>query len=160
MSIRKISPVPFLFALVLVLAAAPLDAQGRSGQAKGKQKQEEVRRQEEERRPVLQRRDAEDDWYEYEQQRRTSVPRGWCQGKGNPHNTVENCGYQAASRSGGIYRGGSYEQQHAEFHRYLDDRYRTLAAQRPLDIRRQLELRAQKSAEHDRWHAQAGRRHE
>ena len=158
MSMRKMSPVPFLFALILALAAAPADAQGR-GQGKGKQKQEEVRRQEDVR-PVLQRRDVEDEWGVY-QQRRTSVPRGWCQGKGNPHNTVENCGYQAASNSRGTYRGGgSYEQQHAEFHRYLDDRYRSLAAQRPLDVRRQLELRAQNSAEHNRWHAQAGVRHD
>jgi hypothetical protein len=152
MSIRMMKPVPYLFALALVLAANPADAQGRRGndKDKGKDRQEEVRRDDEDRRPVLQRRAVRD------------VPRGWCQGRGNPHNTVENCGYQADRAYDGDrdYRGGSYEQEHAEFHRYLDDRYRTLAAQRPLDIRRQLELRAQKSAEHDRWHAQAGRRHD
>ena len=146
MSIRVISPVPFLLALAFVLAASPADAQGRRGGEKGEERQEEVRRDDEERRPVLQRRVAGE------------VPRGWCQGRGNPHNTVENCGYQSTS-SRADNRGGPYEQDHAEFHRYLDDRYRALAAERPLDIRRQLELRAQKSAEHERWHAGVGRRH-
>ena len=147
MSIRMVAPVPFMLALAFVLAASPADAQGRRGAEK--ERREEVRREEERReddrqRPVLQRR-AE-----------RAVPRGWCQGRGNPHNTVENCGYRAER---GDRRGGSYEQEHAEFHRYLDDRYRALAAERPLDIRRQLELRAQKSAEHERWHARAGRAH-
>ena len=149
MTNRSISTVPFLFALALALAASPADAQGRRGAQKenGKARQEEVRREDDEQRPVLQRREVNE------------VPRGWCQGRGNPHNTVENCGYQStSSRTGG--RGGSYENSHDEFHRRLDDRYRAAASQNPLDIRRQLELRAQKSAEHERWHAQMGTRHE
>ena len=151
MSIRVISPVPFLLALAILLASSPADAQGRGGKKqKEKDRQEEVRWEDYDQRPVL--------------QRRANVPPGWCKGKGNPHNTVENCGYQSQNgvyRPGnnGGYGNGSYEQQHADFHRYLDDRYRALAAQRPLDIRWQLEVRSQKSAEHDRWHAQMGRAH-
>ena len=149
MTDRSMTTVPFLFALALALAASPADAQGRRAAEKqnGKDRQEEVRRENDEQRPVLQRREANE------------VPRGWCQGRGNPHNTVENCGYQSTNSRIGS-RGGSYEESHADFHRRLDDRYRTLAAQRPLDIRRQLELRAQKSSEHERWHAQTGTRHE
>lgn len=93
------------------------------------------------------------------------VPPGWCRGVGNPHRTVENCGYRADSRvsfprgsGGGVY-GGSYEDAHARFHRELDDRYNRLAAQRPLDIRYQLELQARKRAEHDAWHRRVGISH-
>jgi hypothetical protein len=53
----------------------------------------------------------------------------------------------------------SYGTAHEEFHLHLDLKYRALAAERPFDLRRQLELRARKSAEHDRWHAEMGRRH-
>lgn len=62
----------------------------------------------------------------------------------------------------GVYgssRGG-YDQQHADFHRQLDQRYSEAARSRPLDVRYQLQLRAQKQAEHDRWHAQAGIGHD
>ncbi|MBW3628467.1 MAG: hypothetical protein KY464_04135 [Gemmatimonadetes bacterium] len=173
---RLVSPLPLMLALAVTVAASPVDAQGRGndkGNGNGKAKSGEVRRGNQEERPALQRRDSDDDRYDdrngtYDDgyyvrtdRQRANVKRGWCQGKGNPHNTVENCGYQSSrNRSGYDGRGGSYEQNHAEFHRYLDDRYRQLSAERGLDIRRQLELRAQKSAEHNRWHDQAGRRHD
>jgi hypothetical protein len=169
---RVFSPVPLVLALALAVAS-PAMAQGRgngngNGNGNGKAKSEQVRKGDDSR-PVLQRRtddrdDEEryDEWYDAAGARR-SVPRGWCQGKGNPHNTVENCGYSAAAarngRIGDQSRSGSYAEQHADFHRYLDDKYRTLAAQRPLDVGRQLQLRAQKSAEHERWHDQVGRNH-
>ena len=172
---RLLSPLPLVLALAITVAAAPADAQGRgngNGNGNGKNKNTEVRRGSEEERPALQRRGDDDDRYDdrdgtYDDgdyvrtgAQRANVKRGWCQGKGNPHNTVENCGYQSGRNRGNNVRGGSYEQNHAEFHRHLDDRYRQLAAERPLDIRRQLELRARKSAEHNRWHDQAGRRHD
>jgi hypothetical protein len=169
---RVLSPMPLMLALAFTLAASPAMAQGRgngNGNGNGKGKSEQVRKADESR-PVLQRR-ADDDrddegqydeWYDSRGVQR-SVPRGWCQGKGNPHNTVANCGYSASAarngRTGNLASSGSYAEQHAEFHRYLDDKYGSLAAQRPLDIRRQLELRAQKSAEHERWHDQVGRSH-
>src|SRR5688500_1408610 len=98
MTHRSMTTVPFLFALALALAASPVDAQTRRAAEKqnGKDGQEEVRREDDEQRPMLQRREVK------------AVPRGWCQGRGNPHNTVENCGYQStSSRIGG--RAGSYE---------------------------------------------------
>lgn len=93
------------------------------------------------------------------------VPPGWCKGKGNPHNTPENCGY--ASRRGtydndGRTRNGnygSYEEEHAEYHRWLDRKYSDLAARRPLDPTYQIRIRAEKRAEHNRWHERMGRRH-
>jgi len=169
---RVFSPVPLMLALAFTLAASPVMAQGRgngNGNGNGKGKSEQVRKADDSR-PVLQRRSSDDrddeerydEWYDAAGVRR-SVPRGWCQGRGNPHNTVENCGYSAAAarngRTGSQTRSGSYAQQHAEFHRYLDEKYRDLAGRRPLDVRRQLELRAQKSAEHERWHDQVGRSH-
>jgi hypothetical protein len=96
------------------------------------------------------------------------VPPGWCQGVGNPHNTPENCGYNArTSRDRSPYeddrrydaRGGSYEESHRRFHLELDDYYNRLAAQRPLDVAYQLELRLRKRAEHDEWHRQTGISH-
>jgi hypothetical protein len=150
MPYRVMSSLPLVLALSLALAAPSVEAQ--QGRGSGRAGQSEARRGEEERRPVLQRRDSDDrerleDRYEGDDRydsRRGSVPPGWCQGRGNPHNTVENCGYRSGS--------GAYEAGHADFHRYLDDKYRALSAQRPRDTRWQLELRARKAAEHDRWH--------
>ena len=171
---RVLSPLPLVLALAITVSTSPADAQGRgngNGNGNGKAKSAEARRGNEEARPALQRRESGDDRYDarsgtYDDglfvrtdAQRANVKRGWCQGKGNPHNTVENCGYQSTNGRN-VGRGGSYEESHVDFHRRLDARYRSLAAERPLDIRRQLELRAQKSAEHERWHAQTGMRHE
>jgi hypothetical protein len=108
------------------------------------------------------------------------VPPGWCQGQGNPHNTVENCGYRNDGRyDNGRYedgryedgryedgrydpdysRSGSYEREHDSFHQYLDRKYSDLASQRRLDVTYQIQLRVEKAAEHDRWHQQAGISH-
>jgi hypothetical protein len=174
---RVLSSTPLMLAFALALASTPAMAQGRgngNGHGNGKAKSEQTRKAAEERRPVLQRRaddDQDDDRYDddryedtygvYSNGQRRSVPPGWCKGKGNPHNTVENCGY-GNDRYNATYSrsGSSYEASHADFHRYLDDKYRSLASRNPLDVRRQLELRAQKSAEHQRWHDQAGIRHQ
>ena len=95
------------------------------------------------------------------------VPPGWCNGRGNPHNTWENCGYRSTGRNNGRYydnrsrnvRGSSYDRQHADLHSYLDRKYRDLAVRRPRDIEYQVRLRAERAREHDNWHRQAGRRH-
>ncbi|MDP9349475.1 MAG: hypothetical protein M3P24_10115 [Gemmatimonadota bacterium] len=173
------------FSLVMALAAAlsasPALAQGKGkGNGHGKkQKTEQVRddRRWEDRRDD----DRWDDDVRLERRDRR-VPPGWCKGKGNPHNTVENCGYDAARRGDRVYRGdredrryedrgryedrrydrrgGSFDQEHTEFHRRLDEEYRARAAQRPLDVRWQLEVRRQKSEEHQRWHRSAGIDHD
>lgn len=154
---RMIFRVLLPLALLVGLVGAPASAQGKgkSNQAKGSaQVQTEAR-------PQLERRGAEDVQYGVSGNGSGKVPPGWCQGQGNPHRTVANCGYLGVSGSnGGIGGYRTYEEAHAAFHRELDQKYRTLAAQNPLDIRRQLELRAQKSAEHQRWHDAIGRSHD
>lgn len=90
------------------------------------------------------------------------IPPGWCQGVGNPHNTVENCGYarDAVREDYPISgRNGSYDEAHTRFHRDLDNRYDRLAADRPLDIRYQIDLQARKRAEHEDWHRRMGISH-
>lgn len=116
------------------------------------------------------RRDGEGWGYNGDDDRRRGVPPGWCKGKGNPHNTVENCGYGAARRDGRYDsrsdpwygdRGGygSYEQEHDEFHRIHDRECRMRAAERPLDLQWQLRVRQECKARHDDWHYRAGREH-
>lgn len=143
-------------ALLIGLVGAPASAQG-NGKSNGKgsaQGQVEAR-------PQLERRDIDDVQYGASGNGAGKVPPGWCQGQGNPHRTVANCGYLGVNGSnGGLGGYRTYEEAHTAFHRELDQRYRTLAAQNPLDIRRQLELRAQKSAEHQRWHDAVGRSHD
>jgi hypothetical protein len=113
------------------------------------------------------------------QQRR--VPPGWCQGRGNPHNTAENCRYNSQrsrwerydSRTGryetyetyGRNRdrtgssSGSYDQAHRDFHYSHDRRCRERAAQRPLDVRYQVQVRSECKATHDDFHRRWGTAH-
>jgi hypothetical protein len=180
------------FSLVMALAAAlsasPALAQGKGkGNDKGKkQKTEQVRedrrwedRRDDDRWEDDRRSDRWEEDVRLERRDRRDgkrVPPGWCKGKGNPHNTVENCGYDGARRGDRVYRrddesgryedrrsdrrSGSFAQEHAEFHRWLDEEYRARAAQRPLDVRWQLEVRRQKSEEHRRWHRSVGIDHD
>jgi hypothetical protein len=156
MRLQQIFASAVVLGFSLSLSVSPADAQG-----KGKKQDRERDRVEQ----------VSDGWYgdDYGQARRGQgngagkVPPGWCQGRGNPHNTRENCGYTADRRNdsrgsvGG--RAGSYEREHAEFHRQLDRRYEELAARRPLDVAYQIQLRADKAAEHRRWHERTGTRH-
>jgi hypothetical protein len=104
------------------------------------------------------------------------VPPGWCQGRGNPHNTVENCGqgsnrydrrydpryngsygypntssrYPNGSRYGTGTYGGSYgygANTYSQWKRLHDQQCRDLARQRPLDLRYQLQVRQQCAAQ-------------
>ena len=98
--------------------------------------------------------------------RHRDVPPGWCQGVGNPHNTVANCGHgrdRYDSRNGvyrdedGVYRDrdtryGSFAEAHEAFHRHNDRVCRERASRRPFDPAYQLQVRRECSAEHDRWH--------
>jgi hypothetical protein len=96
--------------------------------------------------------------------RRRDVPPGWCKGRGNPHNTPENCGYSSDRRydweDNDRYGGyGSYADAHRAFHRALDREYAARAAERRTDPLYQIRLRAEKSADHERWHERTGTRH-
>jgi hypothetical protein len=157
MRFRRIFAPAFALGVGFYFSAAPAEAQGNG---KGKQQDRERNRVEQ----------VSDRWYENHDQVRNrqgngagKVPPGWCQGRGNPHNTVENCGYGADRRNstGGSERdrAGSYGREHEEFHRWLDRRYDELAARRPNDVAYQIQLRADKAAEHRRWHERAGTRH-
>lgn len=164
--------------LALFLVAAPAFAQGKS---KGKAAKEG--------RPTLERvrdddrdRDRDRDWERYERYeddvyRSTArgngagkVPPGWCKGQGNPHNTVENCGYRSDDRRYDVYSdrnvyndrisGSEYQRAHRDFHDYLDRKYGDLSSRAGLDLERQLQLRIDKRREHDDWHRRAGIAHE
>lgn len=157
MAIRSLQ-LSFVVALAAALAASPVDAQG-----KGKGKQKEKSRTEQ----VRTREYRDDRWdQEVRLERRDGkrVPPGWCRGKGNPHNTPENCGYDRRrddrryddrydDRRRDDRRYGSFEEAHRAFHREHDRVCRERAAQRPFDVRWQLRVRTECKAEHDRWHA-------
>ena len=87
------------------------------------------------------------------------VPPGWCIGRGNPHNTVANCGNGSTrydrrydpryNGSGGTYGtyGGYNSGSYSDWKRWHDQQCRDLARQRPLDLRWQLQVRQQCAAE-------------
>ena len=154
-----------VMALAAALTATPLVAQG-----KGKGQEKERKQREE-----WVRRDSrwEDD---VRLERRERGPAFCRSGEGHPVHGRSWCVEKGFGLGEGRYddrydrrddrygtsgdgRYGSYEAEHSEFHRYLDRKYSALSAQRPLDLQWQIRIRAEKKAEHDRWHAQAGRRH-
>jgi hypothetical protein len=62
------------------------------------------------------------------------VPPGWCTGRGNPHNTVQNCGYNRSHqyydrrydpRYNGGYNNGGYYGQSGNYGTYGNDPYGT-----------------------------------
>lgn len=167
-----------VLALAALSAAAPVNAQERERQRERPTSEYRERAGERDGRPQLRRRgrgDQRDDRRERAARRDgRRVPPGWCLGRGNPHSTPENCGYDArhgrdarwesvTRREGSDPSGeryGSYDEAHAAFHRELDRRYTLLAAEHPGDAQYQRRLRAQKQAEHERWHARRGVRHD
>ena len=180
MRIRSLQ-LSLVMALAAALAAAPADAQGKGkGKDKQRERTEQVRFRDDDRRD----RDDDDDRWDDDDvrlERRRQVPPGWCKGKGNPHNTPENCGrrrddrrrddrYDDRRRDDRRYddrrrddrydtRSGSYQQAHQAFHRDHDRICRERASQRPFDPRWQLQVRSECKADHDRWHANTGTRH-
>lgn len=172
MRIRSLQ-LSLMVALAAALAASPADAQGKG---KGNQKERQRTEQARFRDDRDDRRRDDDRWDDVRLERRDSrqVPPGWCRGKGNPHNTRENCGYDR--RDDRRYddrryddrryddrrydsRSGSYAEAHQIFHRDHDRICRERASQRPFDVRWQLQVRSDCKAEHDRWHARTGTRH-
>lgn len=177
------------FPLALVVAAAlsaqPALAQkghgnghGRGGEAHGKSGQAHGNRS----------ADRDDDDRRDDRRYRTStssrssnrtlqrrVPPGWCIGRGNPHNTVANCGAgqyrydrrydprynggvtydRYGNRTGTTYdrygnRTGTYGNNRDAYNAWKRDhdlRCRDLSRQRPLDLRYQLQVRNQCAAE-------------
>lgn len=163
------------------LTATDVEAQGRGKSDKQKDK-DKVERQDRDRRDwELRRRDSaeRDRDQRYEDGRRRGVPPGWCIGRGNPHNTVENCGrrgerydprydtrrddrddrYEDRDDRYDDRRYGSYEQAHDAYHRNEYARCRARLAERPLDVTWQLRVRAECNRQHDEWHRRAGRSH-
>lgn len=165
-------------ALAVMLAAAPAQAQGKDKRKDNhKEHAEQLHRDANRREADRAHRDHDEkhreQWerenrrYDTRQNRQRNVPPGWCKGKGNPHNTPENCGRAADRRNDG--RGDSrdgrydrdgrsrgYPQAHDTFHLRHDRACRDRAAQRPLDVRYQIQVRTECKAAHDRWHQQAG----
>ncbi len=117
--------------------------------------------------------------------RRDRVPPGWCNGRGNPHNTAANCGYDRDDRRrddrydrdrrydrddrryddrygryGAYSSYASFARAHDAFHRRHDWECRDLAARRPLDPGWQIRVRSDCKARHDDWHRRAGIRHD
>lgn len=154
MRIRSLQ-LSLVVALATALAAAPADAQGKGkGNQKQKQRTEQVRE--------FRGDDRWDDDVRLERRDGRRVPPGWCRGRGNPHNTPENCGYDRRRddrrydrdrRYDDRDRYGSYEDRHRAYHRDHDRICRERASQRPFDVRWQLQVRRECNAQHDRWHA-------
>ncbi len=179
MRIRSLQ-LSLMVALAAALAASPADAQGKGKGNKNRERTEQVRFREDDRRDDDRRRDDRWDDDDVRLERRRQVPPGWCRGKGNPHNTRENCGYDRRRddrryddrrRDDRRYedrryedrrydtRSGSYPQAHQDFHRDHDRICRDRASQRPFDPRWQLQVRNECKVQHDRWHASTGTRH-
>lgn len=87
--------------------------------------------------------------------RRRRVPPGWCKGRGNPHNTPENCG-RGGDRYDGRFdrdrRRSSYAVAHDAFHRQSDYRCRARADRRPLDLISRLRVKRECDRAHRAWH--------
>ena len=111
------------------------------------------------------------------------VPPGWCRGRGNPHNTAANCRYNSNRGYWERYddrdrrwesrttyergtndrydsrNGGSYDAAHRDFHYSHDRQCRERAAQRPLDPRWQVQVRAECAERHQEFHRRWGISH-
>lgn len=177
--------LPLAVALAALVTASPALAQGNgrgNGNAKDKVRNERIddRRDRDDRWDDDRRRDRDRRSDRLSDGRRRGVPPGWCIGRGNPHNTRENCGY----RRGHVYydprhrdrryddryddrryndrygrNSGSYAARHAEFHRVHDRQCNLRAAQRPLDIQWQARVRSECAEIHRDWHRREGISH-
>jgi len=125
-------------------------------------------------RPTLERRaprpvDAEDDEWEDEHDGRQGppfVPPGWCRGRGNPHNTPENCGPEGRRRRGDRFDRrqrwdgyDSFEEAHRAFHRELHAWCAARRTEHPLDLEWQLQVRQECARRHAEWHRRYDPRH-
>lgn len=163
---RLISNVPLALALAAALAGAPsAEAQRGNRDRDGDRRWEERRRDDDDRR----HRGKHDDRRRVSSNRR--VPPGWCIGRGNPHNTRENCGYSARRNDGRVWRDGrwvyvgdrriassgrystraSWDRAHRDYHeayeRTCRDRVRRVSG-----IAAKARVTRECSIQHDRWH--------
>jgi hypothetical protein len=176
MSITRFN-LPLAIALAAALSASPALAQG-NGKSHGNRHR--VERRDDDRRDDGRRTEPRFE-------RRTSstqrVPPGWCRGRGNPHNTAANCRYNSSRRIWERYddrdrrwesretyeRGantrydsrnrGSYDAAHRDFHASHDRQCRARAAQRPLDMPWQLQVRRECAEVHQAFHRRWGIAH-
>jgi hypothetical protein len=173
---KKLS-LPFALLAAAAFAATPVQAQHGNGHGKGHGNehgngQSEVRRNRDddrdddrdEARAEARRRE----WRRTHNTRTTSgrttlnrrVPPGWCIGRGNPHNTVANCGpgrnryerrydprYQTTRSGTRTNRSTSGYATFSEWKRVHDRQCREQAMQRPLDLSWQRQVHAQCVAE-------------
>jgi hypothetical protein len=167
---NRTTALPLTFALAALLSAAPLLAQGNSqgkgkGQDRGNPNRVELREDQPDQDRRLQRRDQ--DRRGNAQQGARRVPPGWCIGRGNPHNTPENCGYNRDTRRDSrwpVYDSrrdsrSSYDQRHAEFHRRHDAICRERARAAGGNVREVLRVRTECRRIHEEWHRRAGIAH-
>ncbi|WP_420126907.1 hypothetical protein [Longimicrobium sp.] len=208
MTIKSRLSLPLARMVAAALSAAPADAQG-NGRGHGNGNGNKGRAEQHDR-----RRDRDDDrWDDRRDDRRDSrvtrrdnggwvlsgdrrtlsrngraVPRGWCQGRGNPHNTAANCGGYRYNTSRSIWEwiglGGSgrydpryddnrrsdsrtvygsrsntsYSASHSEFHRVHDARCRDRMNNAD-NWSQRVQVTSQCKAEHDDWHRRTGTRH-
>lgn len=178
--------LPLAIALVAALSASPAMAQGK-GKNNDRDRDRVERRDDRRDRDDDRRWDRDDDRRRDEPrfERRSSqrVPPGWCRGRGNPHNTAANCRYNSNRgyweryddrdrrwESRTVYErgtntrydsrsGGSYDAAHRDFHYSHDRQCRERAAQRPLDMRWQLQVRQECAARHEDFHRRWGIAH-
>ena len=173
--------LPLVLALAAALAATDAQAQGNGkGQGNRDRDREEQRDRD--------RRDRDDDRWDdrrneprFERRTERRVPPGWCQGRGNPHNTAANCRYNGRlsqweryddrdrrwetrstyerGTSGSTYNRGSYDAAHRDFHYSHDRQCRERAAQRPLDLRYQVQVRQECARIHEDFHRRWGTSH-
>ncbi|MBW3572367.1 MAG: hypothetical protein KY467_14795 [Gemmatimonadetes bacterium] len=176
--------LPLAIALAAALSASPAMAQG-NGKGKGNSDRDRVEQRD--RRDRDDDRWEDDDRREPRFERRDDrrgerrVPPGWCRGRGNPHNTPANCRYNTRRGEWERYddrdgrwesrttyeRGtrnrtgerGSYDAAHRDFHYSHDRQCRERAAQRPLDLRWQVQVRQECRARHEDFHRRWGVAH-
>ena len=184
MKTRKFN-LPLALALVAALSATDAVAQGKKGEGRDRDRDRVERRDDRDRDDDRWDRD-DDDRREPRFERRDDrrVPPGWCRGRGNPHNTPQNCRWNG-SRSvwerydsrdrrwedrstwergtSGRYEDrndrGSYDASHRDFHYNHDRQCRERAAQRPLDLRYQVQVRQECARIHEEFHRRWGIRH-
>jgi hypothetical protein len=171
--------LPLALALAAALSASPAMAQG-NGKGKHDRDRDRVEQRD--------RRDRDDDRWDdrrdeprFERRSERRVPPGWCRGRGNPHNTAANCRYNSRlsewerydsrdrrwetrgtyerGTSGSYGDRGSYDASHREFHYTHDRQCRERAAQRPLDLRYQVQVRQECARIHEDFHRRWGISH-
>jgi hypothetical protein len=173
--------LPLALALAAALSASPAMAQG-NGKGHGNSGRDHDRDRVERRDRDRDHDDDRRDEPRFERRGERRVPPGWCQGRGNPHNTAANCRwnsnrsewerYDSRDRrwetrsvyergtSGTTYGNRSqYESAHREFHYTHDRQCRERAAQRPLDLRYQVQVRQECARIHEDFHRRWGISH-